>query len=53
MQSKIVSGTIDDFVIKSKNLMPQKGKDMLMSVDAEIRKEIKKKGEDCVTLTLY
>lgn len=29
-----VSGTIDDFEIKSKNLMPQKGKDMLMSVNA-------------------
>lgn len=47
-----VSGTIDDFEIKSKNLMPQKGKDMLMSVNAEIRKAIKKKGEDYVTLNL-
>lgn len=33
--------------------MPQKDKDMLMSVNAEIRKAIKKKGEDYVTLTLY
>jgi hypothetical protein len=47
-----VSGTIDDFEIKSKNLRPNKGKDMLMSVNAEIRKAIKKKGEDYVTLTL-
>ena len=48
-----VTGTIDGFEIKSKNLMPQKGKDMLMSVNAEIRKAIKKKGEDYVTLNLF
>jgi hypothetical protein len=48
-----VTGTIDDYEIKSRNLMPQKGKDMLMSVNAEIRKSIQKKGEDYVTLTLY
>lgn len=47
-----VSGTIDDFEIRSKNLMPQKGKDMLMSVNSEIRKAINKKGGDYVTLTL-
>lgn len=48
-----VTGTIDGYDIKTKNLMPQKGKDMLLAVNAEIRKAIKKKGEDWVTLTLY
>jgi hypothetical protein len=48
-----VTGTIDGYDIKIKNLMPQKGKDMLLAVNAEIRKAIKKKGEDSVNLTLY
>jgi len=48
-----VTGTIDGYDIKIKNLMPQKGNDMLLAVNAEIRKAIKKKGEDSVNLTLY
>lgn len=48
-----VTGTIDNYDIKTKNLMPQKGKDMLLAVNAEIRKAIKKKGGDTVNLNLF
>jgi hypothetical protein len=48
-----VSGTIDDYKIDSKNLAPRKGNDMMMSINGEIRKAIRKKGGDTVTLTLW
>lgn len=48
-----VSGSIDDFEIKARNLAPIKGEDKMLSVNGEIRKAINKKGGDIVTVTLY
>jgi Domain of unknown function (DUF1905) len=48
-----VSGSIDNFKIESKNLAPIKGEDKILSINAEIRKAINKKGGDFVTVTLY
>ncbi len=49
----IVSGFIDDFKIEARNLAPIKGEDKMLSINAEIRKAINKKGGDIVTVTLY
>ncbi len=49
----IVSGFIDNFKIERRNLAPIKGEDKMLSVNAEIRKAINKKGGDDVTVTLY
>ncbi len=49
----IVSGFIDNFKIERRNLAPIKGEDKMLSVNAEIRKAINKKGGDMVTVTLY
>lgn len=48
-----VSGTIDDYEIKNKNLGPVKNSDKKMSVNSEIRNAIHKKGGDTVVVTLY
>ena len=47
-----VRGTIDGYEIKTMNLAPRKGQDMLLSINSDIRKAIKKKGGNMVTLTL-
>lgn len=47
-----VQGKIDSFKIDSKNLFPRKGKDMLISVNAEMRKAIGKKAGEYVDVTL-
>lgn len=47
-----VSGTIDGYVFKNMNLAPRKGLDMYMSVNADIRKAINKKGGDLVVVTM-
>jgi hypothetical protein len=47
-----VSGTIDGFEIKNKNLGPVKNSDKKMSVNSEIRNAINKKGGDTVMVTL-
>ncbi|WP_069658646.1 DUF1905 domain-containing protein [Arcticibacter eurypsychrophilus] len=47
-----VSGTIDDYEFKNMNLAPRKGLDMYMSVNADIRKAINKKGGDTVLVTM-
>lgn len=49
----IVSGSIDDLTIERRNLAPIKGEDKMLSINAEIRKAINKKGGDIVTVTLY
>ncbi len=48
----IVSGFIDNFKIERRNLAPIKGEDKMLSINAEIRKAINKKGGDIVTVTL-
>lgn len=48
-----VSGTIDDYKIKNKNLGPVKNSDKKLSVNSEIRNAINKKGGDTVTVSLY
>jgi Domain of unknown function (DUF1905) len=48
-----VSGFIDNFKIEVRNLAPIKGEDKMLSVNAEIRKAINKKGGDFVIVTLY
>ena len=47
-----VFGTIDGYVFKNMNLAPRKGLDMYMSVNADIRKAINKKGGDLVVVTM-
>ena len=49
----IVSGFIDNFKIERRNLAPIKGEDKMLSINAEIRKAINKKGGDIVNVTLY
>lgn len=48
-----VSGTIDDYEIKNKNLGPVKNSDKKMSINSEIRNAINKDGGDTVIVTLY
>ena len=48
-----VSGSIDNFKIEARNLAPIKNEDKMLSINAEIRKAINKKGGDTVTVTLY
>ena len=48
-----VSGTIDGYEIKHKNLGPVKNADKKMSVNSEIRNAINKGGGDTVVVTLF
>ncbi len=48
-----VSGTIDDYAIKNKNLAPLKDSDKKMSLNAEIRNGIGKGAGEYVNVTLY
>ena len=48
-----VSGTIDGYEIKNKNLGPLKTSDKEMSINSEIRNAINKDGGDTVIVTLY
>ena len=48
-----VSGTIDGYEIKNKNLGPLKNSDKKMSINSEIRNAINKDGGDTVIVTLY
>ncbi|HMR89005.1 MAG TPA: DUF1905 domain-containing protein [Saprospiraceae bacterium] len=48
-----VSGTIDNYNIKSINLFSIKGKDKLISINSKIRNAINKSGGDIVTVTLH
>lgn len=48
-----VSGTIDDYEIKNKNLGPVKNTDKKMALNSEIRNYIGKGAGDFVNITLY
>ncbi|MGC1514582.1 MAG: DUF1905 domain-containing protein [Maribacter sp.] len=48
-----VSGTIDGFEIKHRNLGPVKNSDKKISINSEIRNAIHKEGGDTVIVTLY
>jgi hypothetical protein len=48
-----VSGTIDGYPIRNKNLGPVKNSDKKMSINSDIRNAINKKGGDTVLVTLY
>ena len=48
-----VSGTIDNFEIKNKNLGPMKNADKKMALNSEIRNSIGKGAGDFVNVTLY
>jgi Domain of unknown function (DUF1905) len=48
-----VSGKIDDFEIKNKNLGPMKNSDKKMALNSEIRNTIGKGAGDFVNVTLY
>lgn len=48
-----VSGTIDDYQIKAKNLFSITGQDKMLSINEHIRKSIDKGAGDEVTVTLY
>ncbi|OYX25466.1 MAG: hypothetical protein B7Z06_07235 [Flavobacteriales bacterium 32-35-8] len=48
-----VSGTIDGYEIKNKNLGPVKNSDKKLAVNSEIRNAINKDGGDIVNVTLY
>jgi Domain of unknown function (DUF1905). len=48
-----VSGTIDGVPIEAKNLFTISGQDKLLSINADIRKAIKKSGGELVQVTLY
>ena len=48
-----VSGKIDNFEIKNKNLGPMKNSDKKMALNSEIRNSIRKSGGDFVNVTLY
>lgn len=47
-----ISLTVVLSIIKNMNLAPRKGLDMYISVNADIRKEINKKGGDLVVVTM-
>lgn len=49
----VVSGFIDNFEIRRRQLAPIKGEDKMLSINVEIRKAINKKGGDIVTVSLY
>ncbi len=48
-----VSGSIDDYEIKSKNLFSITGENKMISVNEKIRKSIGKTGGDMVNVTLF
>ena len=48
-----VSGTIDGYEFKDRNLAPVTGADKMLSVNGTIRKAIKKSGGDHVLVTMY
>ena len=48
-----VSGTIDNFEIKNKNLGPMKNADKKMALNSEIRNSLGKGAGDLVNVTLY
>ena len=48
-----VKGLIDDFEINSYNLMPMSNGNMFLPIKAEIRKRIKKKEGDWITVILF
>ena len=48
-----VSGFIDNYPIESKNLLPLKGQDKILSINNTIRKAINKSGGEPVIVTLY
>lgn len=48
-----VSGTIDDYEIKSINLAPRKNEDKIISINKKIRDAIGKSGGDTVNVTLF
>ena len=48
-----VSGTISGYEIKSHNLMPNKGENMYMSINSDIRKHAKADDGDLLEVTLY
>tara|TARA_R110002012_G_scaffold321930_1_gene552465 strand:- start:43464 stop:43931 length:468 start_codon:yes stop_codon:yes gene_type:complete len=48
-----VTGTIDGYKIKNKNLGPVKNADKKMAINSEIRKAINKDGGDTVMVSLY
>ena len=48
-----VSGSIDGYKIKSKNLALFRREDAMISINEKIRKAIGKTGGDMVTVTLY
>lgn len=48
-----VSGKIDNFEIKNKNLGPMKNSDKKMALNSEIRNSIEKGAGDFVNVTLY
>lgn len=48
-----VSGKIDDYELKNKNLAPLKNSDKKISLNSEIRNYINKTGGDFVNVTLY
>ena len=48
-----VSGFIDNYPIESKNLLPLKGQDKILSINNTIRKAINKSGGEPVNVTLY
>ncbi|MCM4160969.1 DUF1905 domain-containing protein [Antarcticibacterium flavum] len=48
-----VSGTIDNYKIKNKNLGPVKNSDKKISINSEIRNAINKVGGDTVIVTIF
>ena len=48
-----VSGTIDDYEVKSINLAPRKNEDKIISINRKIRDAIGKSGGDTVNVTLF
>lgn len=47
------SGSINGYAIKLHNLMPNKGEDMYMSINKDIRKHAKAGDGDLLDVTLY
>ncbi|TKB97782.1 DUF1905 domain-containing protein [Pedobacter cryophilus] len=48
-----VSGTIDNYIIKNKNLGPVKNADKKLSLNADLRNSINKGAGEIVTVTLF